>query len=327
MLKNLFGKSRPTEKENPAGKPSHLVIFFADVAGSTHLYETLGDTVAHECVVESLGQISAKIKQHYGVVVEVIGDEIMAYFETSLNAVNCAGAIQKHFKLNETSHGHKINVRIGFHQGPIELDKGHPYGDTVNIAARTASLAQGGQTVTTAESVEDLPQQTKSLCRPFGRIEVKGKSRPLDAMEVIWSLDDATRVFAPARMPGPSEREMALILGFCGKETLVRKEMTPFFFGRDHSSNLIVTAETASRSHAKILCRYGEFVFVDTSTNGTYITTDPGDHVYSGMEMHLHHREWYMIGGGTMSLGRPISDDDPFLITFQQKPSSRAEGK
>lgn len=95
MLKNLFGKSRTTEKKNPTGKPSRLVIFFADVAGSTHLYETLGDTVGHECVVESLGQISAKITQYNGVAVEVIGDEVMAYFENALDAVNCAGAIWK----------------------------------------------------------------------------------------------------------------------------------------------------------------------------------------------------------------------------------------
>ena len=176
LLKNIFGKSGFKPEKNSPGKPSELVIFFADVAGSTQLYENLGDRIAHECVVESLNSASRLIKEHNGVVVEVIGDEIMAYFENPLEAVNCACDLQKHFKSTATSHGHKINLRIGFHNGPIELDKGHPYGDTVNIAARLAFLAKGGQSVTTVETVDKLPKYRKSMCRPFGRLEVKAAS-------------------------------------------------------------------------------------------------------------------------------------------------------
>jgi class 3 adenylate cyclase len=306
-------------KGAPGKKPSQLVIFFADVAGSTQLYESLGDRVAHECIVESLNLISRRIEHNNGVVVEVIGDEIMAYFENPLEAVRSACDLQKHFKFAETSHGQKIHVRIGFHKGPVELDKGHPFGDTVNIASRLASLAKGGQTVTTAESIEGLPEYTRSLCRPFGRVEVKGKSNPLNAMEVIWSLDDATDVFVPQNMAAATEINAELILQFCGKEIVVTKDNTPFVFGRHIDSNLVVNAETVSRSHAQILCRYGEFVLLDTSTNGTYINTASGPHISGSMEMHLHHREWYMIGDGTISLGRPISDDNPLLITFSLK--------
>jgi adenylate cyclase len=310
-------------KRVPAEKPSQLVIFFADVAGSTQLYEALGDRVAHECVVESLNLISSRIEQHNGVVVEVIGDEIMAYFENPLEAVRSACDLQKHFRFAETSHGQKINIRIGFHLGPVELDEEHPYGDTVNIAARIASLAKGGQTVTTAESIEGLPEYTKSLCRPFGRVEVKGKSNPLNTMEVIWSLDDATDVFIPENMTAATKINAELTLQFCGEEIIITKDMTPFVLGRHTDSSLVVNAETVSRSHAQILCRYGEFVFIDTSTNGTYINTASGRHIYSGMEMHLHHREWHIIGDGTISLGRPASDDDPLLITFSLKAPSR----
>ncbi len=323
VLKGIFEKSWFKLKGPPAEKPSQLVIFFADVAGSTQLYETLGDRIAHECVVESLNLVSRRIEQNNGVVVEVIGDEIMAYFENSLEAVRSACDLQKHFKFAETSHGQKIHVRIGFHKGPVELDKGHPYGDTVNIASRIASLAKGGQTVTTAESIQGLPEYTKSLCRPFGRVEVKGKSNPLNTMEVIWSLDDATDVFVPENMTAAIEINAELILQFCGKEIVITKDMTPFVFGRHNNSNMVVNAETVSRSHAKVLCRYGEFVFIDTSTNGTYINTASGRHIYSNMEMHLHHREWYIIGDGTISLGRPISDDDPLLITFSLKALSQ----
>ncbi len=247
----------------------------------------------------------------------MIGDEIMAYFEASLDAVDCACSIQKHFEFSTTSHGHKINVRIGFHKGNIELDEGHPYGDTVNIAARVASLAKGGQTVTTAETIAEIPDYKKSLCRPFGRLEVKGKSEPLNTVEVVWSLDDATSVFIPTQMTAAAEFNAELILVNRGREIVISKKNTPYVLGRGISCDLIVDSETASRSHAKIITRYSEFVFVDTSTNGTFINTNPGPHVYSGQEVHLHHREWVIVGDGIISLGKPVDSEDPLNITFR----------
>jgi len=119
----------------------------------------------------------------------------MAYFEQPIEAVNCACDIQKHFEFFTTSHGHKMQIRIGFYQGYVELDKDHPYGDTVNVAARMASLARGGQTVTTSETIENLPDEKKALCRSFSRFKVKGKSEPLDTVEVVWSLDNVTSIF------------------------------------------------------------------------------------------------------------------------------------
>ncbi len=320
ILKKFFsGKAFLKSKKKELKKATELVLFFADVAGSTRMYEKLGDSVAHECIVESLNSISKYVKSNRGVVVEVIGDEIMAYFEQPIEAVNCACDIQKHFEFSTTSHGHKIKIRIGFYLGSVELDKGHPYGDTVNVAARVASLARGGQTVTTSETIVDLPEDKKALCRPFSRVKVKGKSEPLDTVEVIWSLDDATSIFIPTQIVDTPESSAEVVLTFEGKEIVIKEHNTPYVFGRGKNCSLVVPAETASRSHASIESRYGDFVFLDHSTNGSYIITTPGEHAYDDMAMHLHRRDWTMVGEGIISLGKPVSDDDPLGISFVTK--------
>lgn len=296
-----------------------LVIFFADVAGSTRLYETLGDSVAHECVVESLNSISRYVREHKGVVAEIIGDEVMAYFESSEDAANCACDIQQYFAFTPTSKGHKINIRVGFHRGPVQLDKGHPFGDTVNVASRVASLAQGGQSITTAETIADFPDAKKDLCRPFTRVKVKGKSESIDTVEIVWDLDDATSLFAPIKPPEQFEEFAEVELIFNGRRFSVREQNTPFIIGRGDHSNLMVPSETASRSHARIESRYGELVLVDHSTNGTYAITHPGKRAYDGLDMHLHHREWTIVGTGLISLGKPVSSTDQSCISFTAK--------
>lgn len=299
-----------------AHTPKNLVIFFADIAGSTRLYEQLGDVVAHECVVESLRSVSEKIKAAGGVVVEIIGDEVMAYFSNSNAAVDCACDIQQHFSMTTTSHGHRIFVRIGFYRGDVHLDKGHPYGDTVNTAARMASLAQGGQIITTGDSVLGITPVLADKCRPFSEMKVKGKRQALDVIEVVWNEDDATSLFLPTKLPErkPPSGMLTLVLGT--RKVQITDRNTPFVIGRGEHCNLVLPSETASRSHLRIESRLGEFVIIDHSTNGTYITTPPGKRAHDGLDMRLHHREWTMVGAGKISLGKPVASAGETGLSF-----------
>ena len=296
--------------------PKNLVIFFADIAGSTRLYEQLGDVEAHECVVESLRAISGKVKSQGGVVVEIIGDEVMAYFSDSNAAIQCACDIQTYFSSSTTSHGHSIFVRIGFYRGDVQLDKGHPYGDTVNTAARMASLAQGGQIISTQGSVSGVDPDLAEKCRPFSEMKVKGKSEALDVVEIVWNEDDATSIFIPTKVPERKPQTGILTLIHGTKKLQLSDRNTPFVIGRGEHCNLVLPIDTASRSHLRIEARLGEFVIIDHSTNGTYITTPPGKRAHDGLDMRLHHREWTMVGTGKISLGKPVGSAGQNAIAF-----------
>jgi adenylate cyclase len=299
--------------------PSALTIFFADVAGSTHLYETLGDVLAHKCIVEGLEQISHFVKSNNGIVVEIIGDEIMAYFVHPKEAIICGCDIQQHFNNSTASNRHRIGVRIGFHKGQVQLDQGHPFGDTVNVASRMASLALGGQIVTTNETIDDLPPIFLSRCRPLSTVRVKGKSELLDTCEVVWDQNDATVVLSAVKKKERRPPATGIEINYKDEKLVIRESNTPFLIGRGKDCNLVVISKAASRSHAKIEARSGELVIVDHSTNGTFVTTDPGKRAYDGLDMRLHHTEWIMAGQGKISLGRPVSEFDENTIKFKSE--------
>ncbi|MCK9387756.1 MAG: hypothetical protein M0Q22_05100 [Sulfuritalea sp.] len=87
-------------------------ILFADIAGSTGLYEQSGDTVALEAVVNCLDCLKAETLAHGGRVIKTIGDELMAVFDTAAQAIQAANAMQSAF---EKTLGGKagIKLRIG----------------------------------------------------------------------------------------------------------------------------------------------------------------------------------------------------------------------
>ena len=65
-------------------------VLFADVSGSTKLYDTVGDTAALAAIDLCLRLFAALAEQHGGRVVKTIGDEVMASFHDPLDALRAA---------------------------------------------------------------------------------------------------------------------------------------------------------------------------------------------------------------------------------------------
>src|SRR5258708_18229125 len=55
-------------------------VLFADVSGSTKLYESVGDSAAHAAIDLCVKLFRALTEQHGGRVIKTIGDEVMAIF-------------------------------------------------------------------------------------------------------------------------------------------------------------------------------------------------------------------------------------------------------
>jgi len=85
--------------------------------------------------------------------------------------------------------------------------------------------------------------------------------------------------------------------------------------GRGSSCDLVVPSGAASRSHARIECRQGHFVYFDQSSNGTFVMTT-GRRANDGQNLHIHHREWVFSGAGWLSLGLPVNENGEDVIRF-----------
>src|SRR5689334_18180760 len=132
-------------------------ILFADVSGSTALYELLGDKPAAKAIDACLGALKEVIETRGGEVVKTIGDELMVVFNSAAAACEAAREMQHRMAAWPPISGAKLAIRIGFHHGLVLEDKGDFWGDGVNTAARLAGLAKAGQILTTGATANALP--------------------------------------------------------------------------------------------------------------------------------------------------------------------------
>ena len=73
-----------------ARKAATLAIVFADISGSTRLYESLGDQTARQLIAECLEVMTEQVAKYSGTVIKTIGDEIMCTFPSANQAVEAA---------------------------------------------------------------------------------------------------------------------------------------------------------------------------------------------------------------------------------------------
>src|SRR2546421_135731 len=137
-------------------------ILFADVSGSTALYELLGDKPAAKAIEACLNELRAVVANREGQVVKTIGDEIMVVFGNGEAACDAAREMQQRVIALPPSAGVKLAIRIGFHFGLVLEDKGDFWGDGVNTAARLAALAKAGQILTSGATANALPAPARA---------------------------------------------------------------------------------------------------------------------------------------------------------------------
>src|SRR5206468_12158304 len=123
-------------------------MLFAEVSGSTALYELLGDKPAAKAIEACLGELRIIVAKRDGVVVKTIGDEIMVVFGNPEAACNAAREMQQRVVALPPTAGVKLAIRIAFHFGLVLEHQADFGGDGVNTAARLPELANARQILT-----------------------------------------------------------------------------------------------------------------------------------------------------------------------------------
>jgi len=283
-------------------------VLFADVSGSTKLYDTIGDAAAHDAIELCLKLFSALTEQHGGRVIKTIGDEVMAVFPEASKAGAAARDIQ--LGINEMAPVGKVRlgVRIGMHQGPVVERAGDLFGDTVNLAARLTEMASRGQIITSLDTVNLLTPLQKMDCRQLYSIPVKGKEREVPICELMWTdTDDATQVVAQR---ASTDAGNALRLVYRSRVVTLGDDKKSVVLGRDNTADLVIPDRMASRAHCEIEKRQDKFVLADRSANGTYLSID-GDR-----EIVLRREEAMLRGHGFIALGQSRATATEFVEYF-----------
>src|SRR3954451_12362529 len=149
-------------------RSEHVAILFADIAGSTKLFDVRGDVVARGLVAHALTLLGDVAAEHSGRVVKTIGDEVMCAFSDAASAFAAAISMQRRIDSDEASAREGVAVRIGFHSGTALLEAGDLFGQAVNVAAHVASLAKREQILATAETLADARTSRPASSMRYG---------------------------------------------------------------------------------------------------------------------------------------------------------------
>ena len=284
-------------------------VLFADIAGSTSMYETLGDVAAKAFIDECLQVMRAATARHGGRVVKTIGDELMCIFPDADHGSMAASEMQQSVAGLPRVANVPRSIRVGFHVGPVIEADGDVFGDTVNTAARMAGLAKGDQIITTIAAVARMNPVMRGTTRPIAALSVKGKGDDVEVYEVLWSeADDLTMATASIAKPtGPGGLQLThgvqqLVLEGAGARVVI---------GRDASCQIVLADRKASRVHARIERRRDKYFLVDQSTNGTYVT-------FAGeAEISLRREELILRGEGRIVFGHTLAESAEEVIDFR----------
>lgn len=286
-----------------------LAILFADVSGSTRLYEKLGDNEALHAVDRCLKRMERAVHGFRGRIVKTIGDEVMAVFPGADDAFQAATEMQQRISDLPPVSGVQLAIRVGFHFGPAIEEGGDVFGDSVNTAARLAGLSKPGQVLISAQTQTALSPLLQLSTRDLDQMAVKGKAEELRVFEVIWQESDELTMKAPSVRTQGGFRQLAL--RYHELSLAVDDERSLLTMGRDAKCDIAVRDRRASRHHARIERRGEKYVLTDQSTNGTYVTF--GDEP----EIFLRREEVVLRGSGKICFAAPARSPDADFAEFE----------
>jgi TolB-like protein/class 3 adenylate cyclase len=159
------------------------VILAADVVGYSAMMEQ--DEAGTFARIVSLRKeiLEPLIGQRRGRIFKLNGDGILAEFESALDAVECAVAIQNWLAGLYPAEPPKavLALRIGINLGDVIIDGDDRYGEGVNIAARLEQLAAPGSIWVSGKVFEEVRGKSDVTFEDCGPQTLKNMSTPVRA--------------------------------------------------------------------------------------------------------------------------------------------------
>jgi adenylate cyclase len=189
---------------------SHQIVFGICLSTDAEQYSSLAESMVPKELGNFMNRyyetIFKPIKQHGGVVSDVVGDSVLAiwisaYPESVLKQGACTAALEisrEMQKFNQESVNFKLPTRIGLHSGHILMGnigaidhyEYRPVGDIVNTASRIEGLNKylKTQILVTKDVINNLDG---FFTREIGEFKLAGKTKPVIIHELVCRLEEA----------------------------------------------------------------------------------------------------------------------------------------
>lgn len=297
----------------------NTTVVFADLTGSTGVFETLGNAKATEAITRLTQWISKVCEAHDGRVVKTLGDGVLAVFPRCSDAVAAVVELQRNHLKRILNWPPKLRMRlqVGVASGEVVEVDGDCYGDAVNVAARLSDLSGADQIWATDSVIEQVPEPGEGVrFRSLGPISIRGKAEQRVIYRIEWQEEVVSALFtAPASLdhlnPRGESAPGQIELNWLDVNATFKSADMPIHLGRVSEADFVVNDQRVSRLHAKIEWRDNHFVLSDLSSYGTWVKFAGSD-----TELALRRGECVLHGNGDIALGAPFSDFTVPTVSF-----------
>ena len=290
-----------------------VAIVFADVVGSTQLYDKFGDTAASETVAVCLDVMKDATHQCNGTVIKTIGDEVMSTFPSVDEAMRASVLMQKRITDDNKKRddGIPVSIRIGCHFGPVVQEQNDIFGAAVHTANRMTSQAKARQIVISGDTVQRMGPELQKQTRQIDVATVRGRLDEVALYELLWNPEEATSMLPTIEWEKKGGGPTRLVLSFRERTYEVNDKKKSVLIGRADDNDLVIKGNLISRIHAKVEMRRGKFLLIDQSTNGTFLQNLLGE------ELFVRRDSTELRGEGTIGLGRAEEPGTSLSIHFK----------
>ena len=180
-------------------------VLAADVVGYSALIERdeSGTRTRLNAAFDTI--IAPALELHRGRLFKTMGDGFLVEFASVVEAVECAGEIQKGF-----SDHNELLLRIGINLGDVIVEGDDLHGEGVNVAARIEALADPGGIAISRSARDQIRDKLNVTLHDLGDIEVKNISRPVRVFSVG---EPGVAPVAPTRSNGGWRVSQLMVIG------------------------------------------------------------------------------------------------------------------
>lgn len=284
-------------------------VLFADLRGSTALYESLGNAEATSVVTHTIAALGKAVAAHRGTLIKTLGDGLLAVFESPGQALG--SGLQMHEELEDlVLRGHArgastglrgLRLQVAIARGEIVEMGGDCFGDAVNVAARLLDHANDNETLVTAQVLSGIDDEMRKRFRCLDWVHLRGRAEPV----MVHVLGGRRGDLAPTQfgeVPTTLEPE-AVRLAWLKQEEVYDVQHLPVVLGRGPQSSFRVDDARVSRSHCRLDWHGGSFLLTDLSYNGCYVRFVGSDEVVA-----LRRSSCTLHGSGVIGLGGSPND-------------------
>ncbi|MDB5897608.1 MAG: adenylate/guanylate cyclase protein [Ramlibacter sp.] len=296
-------------------------VMFADLTGSTAVFETLGNDAATQTITGLTNWIGQVVKNHGGRVVKTLGDGVLALFPDGASSVRAVVLLQREHARRRIQRGpaHSMELQVGLACGEVVEVAGDCYGDAVNVASRLSDLSGAREIWATDTVVEQLrmpPPGTRF--HPLGLVPIRGKALERELFRIEWQEDTSTDMMTlPGFGPGELARQARaasqgrIELRYLGLVQDFGSDELPIHMGRAREAEFVIADPRVSRLHARIEWHINSFILSDLSSYGTSVRFQGAP-----TQQLLRRDECVLHDSGEIALGPDFGDFSVATIQF-----------